>query len=255
LPKPKDGEDALNTTVVPVPLNVSVCVVPATSLLLSVTARLPVSAPDTVGAKLTLIVQEELAARLVPQLLVSVKLAVAPMLLIVSAVLPVLFKVTGCEALVVPTRWLPKGVKPAADNEATGARPVPLKLTAGMVTATPLPVPTMVKEPLAAPAPDGEKAMPIVHCVPAATAVLVLHVVVVLSTPKPAVGLMALIFKAALPVLLNVNVCAALVDPTRVLGKLSAVEERLPAAPLPVPLNARYSLPLPTPSVTTTKPV
>jgi hypothetical protein len=56
-----------------------------------------------VGEKVTVIVHEVLAARLLPQLLVSPKLAVAAMLLIVSVAVPVLLRLTGCEALVVPT--------------------------------------------------------------------------------------------------------------------------------------------------------
>jgi hypothetical protein len=45
-------------------------VLPATPLLLSVTVRAPFKGPAAEGAKMTLMVQEPLAARLLPQLLV-----------------------------------------------------------------------------------------------------------------------------------------------------------------------------------------
>jgi hypothetical protein len=51
------------------------------------------------------IVQEPLAARLLPQLLVWPKLVPAAMLLIDREALPVLVSVTVCWALVVPTNW------------------------------------------------------------------------------------------------------------------------------------------------------
>ena len=76
---------------------------PATPLLLSVMVRVPVSVPVAVGEKVTLIVQEPLAATLPPQVLVSPKLALVAMLAMVSVALPVLLRVTGCDALVVPT--------------------------------------------------------------------------------------------------------------------------------------------------------
>ena len=76
---------------------------PATPLLLSVMVSVPVSGPAAVGEKVTLIVQAALAARLPPQLLVSPKFALVAMVAMVSAALPVLLKVTGCDPLVVPT--------------------------------------------------------------------------------------------------------------------------------------------------------
>ena len=80
---------------VPVPLKVTVCVVPTTPLLLSVMVRVPPIEPVAVGEKVTLIVQEALAATLLPQLLVWLKFALATILVMVSAVLPVLLRVTG----------------------------------------------------------------------------------------------------------------------------------------------------------------
>ena len=125
---PKLRDVAERLTAVPVPLKLTVCVLPATPLLLSVMVSVPVSGPVAVGEKLTLIVQEPLAATLPPQLLVWPKLALVAMLVMVSATLPVLFRVTGCDPLVVPRFWLPN-VRLVGETPATGAAPVPVKLT------------------------------------------------------------------------------------------------------------------------------
>jgi hypothetical protein len=53
----------------------------------------PLSEPATVGVKMTLIVQEALAARLEGQLLVWEKSPLAAMLLMLRAALPVLLRV------------------------------------------------------------------------------------------------------------------------------------------------------------------
>jgi len=111
-----------------VPLKVTVCVLPATPLLLSVIVSVPVSVPVAVGEKVTLIVQEPPTATLAPQLLVWPKLAVVAMPVMASAALPVLLSVTGCDVLVVPTLWL-LNVRLAGETPATGAVPVPVKLT------------------------------------------------------------------------------------------------------------------------------
>ena len=60
---------------------------------MSVTVSEPVRDPTAVGVKVTLIVHEELAARLVPQVLVSEKSPVRATLEIVSATLLVLERV------------------------------------------------------------------------------------------------------------------------------------------------------------------
>jgi hypothetical protein len=88
---------------IPVPLKFTICVLPVTPLLLSVMVSMPVSVPVAVGEKVTLIVQEPLAATLPPQLLVWPKFELAAMLAIASAAPPMLLRVTGCGALVVPT--------------------------------------------------------------------------------------------------------------------------------------------------------
>jgi hypothetical protein len=95
-PKLSDvGETPTAGPAVPVPVRLTVCVLPATPLLLSMMVRVPASGPAAVGAKVTLIVQEPLAATLSPQLLVCPKFGLRSMPVIVSAALPLFLRVTG----------------------------------------------------------------------------------------------------------------------------------------------------------------
>jgi hypothetical protein len=113
----------------PVPVKVTIC---GLVLALSVMVNVPLSGPVVVGAKLTLMVQFVPAARveeLAGQLLVSEKLALVTMLVIVRGTVPVLLTVTGCEALVVPTPWLPKEGRLEGETVTVGAAAVPLKVT------------------------------------------------------------------------------------------------------------------------------
>ena len=87
----------------PVPFNPTVCVLPVTPLLLSVTVNVPLAVPATVGEKVTFIVQELLAVRLAPQLLVCWKFPLIAMLEMLRVPVPELLSVTGCAALDVPT--------------------------------------------------------------------------------------------------------------------------------------------------------
>ena len=87
----------------PVPLRVTVCVLPDVPPLLSVTVNVPLSTPFVVGDNVTLMEQELAAAKVPPQVLVCPKLALAAMPVIVSAAVPLLVSVTICAVLVVPT--------------------------------------------------------------------------------------------------------------------------------------------------------
>jgi hypothetical protein len=87
----------------PVPLRLTVCVLPPrTLLLLSLMVRVPVRVPGAVGVKTTLTVQELLAATLLPQVFVSEKSPLMVRLEITSETLPVLESVTACGLLAVP---------------------------------------------------------------------------------------------------------------------------------------------------------
>jgi hypothetical protein len=93
--------------------------------------KVPVSGPVAAGEKVTLMVQEALAATLLPQLLVSPKLALVAMLVVRSELAPVLLRVTDCGPLAVPRLWL-LNVRLGGETLATGfvASPVPVKLNA-----------------------------------------------------------------------------------------------------------------------------
>ena len=87
--KVKEAGERLTTGAVPVPVRLTVWVV---GLALSVMVIEPLREPATVGAKMTLIVQEALAATLVPQVLVWEKSPLALMLVMLRAALPVLLR-------------------------------------------------------------------------------------------------------------------------------------------------------------------
>jgi hypothetical protein len=67
----------------------------------------PLSTPVVVGLNLTLIRQLRPGARLVPQVVLSEKLALHVMVMPVIVVVPTFASVTVCDALVVPTSWFP----------------------------------------------------------------------------------------------------------------------------------------------------
>src|SRR5207245_857479 len=114
----------------PVPASETDCGLPAaSSVMFTVVARAPVAA----GVKLTLIVQLAPGATEpapVGQVLPAAKAksaACAPMMvtpLRSSGPLPLLVRVTVCAGLVVPTRWLPKGLLVAESVAVGGVTPV-----------------------------------------------------------------------------------------------------------------------------------
>jgi len=91
-----------------VPLKLTVCMLPATPLLLSVMVSVPVSGPVAVGVNVTLITQLALAATgaLVPQVVPLAAIAKSPVTAMpvkVKDAVPLLVSVTALAALVVPT--------------------------------------------------------------------------------------------------------------------------------------------------------
>ena len=98
LPKLKAAGERL--TMVPLPDSATVCgLLLALSLILTEPVRLPIA----VGVKVTLMVHLAPPARLLPQLFVCAKSPLVVMLVMLSDTVPVLVRVTGLEALVVPT--------------------------------------------------------------------------------------------------------------------------------------------------------
>ena len=92
LEKVRLAGEMLAPGVAPVPVRLTFCGLPAA---VSYTYSVPLRVPVVVGVKITLIVQEELAARLLPQLLVWEKSPMAATLAISSAAAPELLSVTG----------------------------------------------------------------------------------------------------------------------------------------------------------------
>jgi hypothetical protein len=88
----------------------------------------PVLVPAAVGLKVKLRMQLALGARLEPQVLVWEKSPLAVMLAIVRVALPALLRVRLCGRLLVPTGCAGK-VKEAGERLATGAVPIPVRLT------------------------------------------------------------------------------------------------------------------------------
>lgn len=152
---------------VPTPLRLTVWVLPATPLLLSVMVSAPVRVPLAVGVKVTLIMQLAPAARLPPQLLVWAKSPLVAMLEMVSGPVPVLERVTFCAALAVPRFWLPK-LRVPGETLTAGAVPVPLRLTVWVLPLVPPLSSVKVKVPVRGPAEAGVKVTDSVQLAPTA---------------------------------------------------------------------------------------
>ena len=203
----------LTTGAVPLPLKATVCGLPlALSVMVTPALRVPVA----VGVKVTLIVQEALAASVLGQLLVWAKspalVPVSAMLLMVRSALPLLVNVTAWAVLVVLTCWLPK------------LRLVGLKLTAGAAMVVPeplkatvcgLPAALSVMDTLAlrVPVAVGVKVTLMVQEAPAASVLELLGQVLVCAKSPLLVPVrpILLMVRAAVPLLVRVTVCAALV--------------------------------------------
>jgi len=94
---------------------------------LLITVIEPVREPVAVGVKVTLMVQDELAARLEPQVLLCEKSPLAVMLEIERVAVPGLLRVTLWGLLPVPTTC-EENVKEVGERLAAGAVPVPARL-------------------------------------------------------------------------------------------------------------------------------
>ena len=104
VPKLWDVGDSVTAACTPVPVSVTICgLVTSESVIVSV----PVRTPVVVGTKATFTRQVLPGAKLPPQLLLSEKFGLQAMPVIVSVVVPTLAIVTVCDALLVPTTWLP----------------------------------------------------------------------------------------------------------------------------------------------------
>ena len=185
--------------------------------------------PADVGVKVTLIAQLPGAAILAPQLFVVPKLAEATIPDMINGALPVFARVTVWAALVVPTAWEVVNVTVAGERVAIGAvLPTPFsEMTCGLFPA----LSTKVTEPDALPAVVGVKVTVIEQIPPAGR-----DAPQVLVCAKGAVGVMEVRVKGAVPLLVSVTVCAALVELTIWVPKLRVpAESDTAGAPTPVP--------------------
>ena len=137
-------------------------------------------------------------------------------LVIVKLALPVLVRVRVCPPLVDPTIWLEK-VKSVGARLAAGpaVTPVPVKVT---VCGLPAALSEMLRLPLRVPVAVGIKITLTVQLFPAGTLVAQLFVWV-----KSPVAVILEIVSAALPVLVRVTDCAALLVPTDWLPNVTVV--------------------------------
>src|SRR5438094_714804 len=154
-PNETEVGERLTPGVVPAPLKLAVCGLPAA---LSATLRVPLRAPAAVGVNVTLMVQVPLTARvdgLNGHVLVWPKspllVPVTLMLAIVSAELPLLVRVSAWAALVVFTCCSPS-LPDALPILTPGVVPAPLKLA---VCGLPAASSATLRVPLRAPAAVG----------------------------------------------------------------------------------------------------
>ena len=125
---------------------------------MSVILMAAVSAPVAAGVKWPWMVQFAPPATLVPQLFANTNdeasVPVTAMLVMVRGAVPVLVRVTDCDALVDPTFWLPKDKLLAERDMAGEVRPVP---DSAMLCGEPLALSVIVMAAVIAPAAAGVK--------------------------------------------------------------------------------------------------
>ena len=192
----------------PVPVRLTVCVLPMALLLLSLIVSVPVRGPPASGVKVTLIVHDPPAAILAGQLFVCAKFPLVVTLATASARLPVFESVRACEPLVALTCCAMK-LSVAGDTPASGAVPVPVKPTVCVLPVMVLLLSVSVNVLVRVPFVVGAKVMLMVQVLVGAR--LPLQLFVWLKSP-PAV--MPVIVSVAVPVLVSVTACEALVVPT-----------------------------------------
>ena len=250
---PKVRLEGFNETpgAVPVPTIVMFCV-PPPALSLMVTA--PVREPAAVGENVTAIVHVPEAATSVEiEQVVPAPRAKSPLAasaVILSALLPVLVKVTDCAAAVVPTTVLPK-LRLEGVSITPGAVPVPLSV---MVWLPPLALSVMVTTPVRTPLAVGVKVTAIVQVFAAATGVEIEQVEPA-SRAKSPLAARAVMESALVPVLVSVTDCAVAVVPITVLPKVRLEGVSVTPAAVPVPLSAIFCVPPLALSVMVTTPV
>lgn len=184
---------------------------------MSVIVTAPARAPVVVGVNVTLMAQLAAGATLVPQLLAA-KSPLVAMLAIINVALPVLVNVAVCDALVLPTTWLPKA-RLSVERLTAGPDATPVPFNA-IVCGLPGALSVIVIAPESVPRAPGVNMTVIVQLAPAARLLPQLF-----DWAKLPFTAMLVMVKAALPVLLTVTVCGALVVPTACAGNVRTVAE------------------------------
>jgi len=163
---------------------------------LSFIVTVPVRGPKTVGMKVTLIAQEDPAAKLIPQLFDCEKSPLIVMLEMASTMFPLLESVMVWTALGVFNLCAPNA-KAVADSAAAGIIPVPMSaIIWGEFGALSL----RLTDPPLAPMAEGLKVLEIVQLAPMAT---LLPQVFVCAKSEVVVRLV--IFKMPVPVLVRMT--------------------------------------------------
>lgn len=189
------------------PLKLTVCGVPGASLEI---VKVPSRTPRAIGVNVTPIVQLAPGATeaTVQFWLATPKSPVAATLATVRGASPLFVTLTVCAVLVVPTRC-ELNVRLVLDRVGTGATPVPLRSTTWVPGASEVIVRLPVRSPLAV----GANLTSIVQLklAPRVAAQLLVGMksplfVPVMVTPE--------IFSVAVPLLVRVTACGALVVPT-----------------------------------------
>jgi hypothetical protein len=174
--------------------------------------------PAAVGLKVTLTVQDALAAIDVPQVLVSANGAPAETEETVAAALPVLVTVTVCAELVEPTASLPNANE-AGDAVSVALPPPPEEVPVPVRLTVPVVPPALtVKVPVRVPVAVGVNVTLTVQDPPAA--IDVPHVLVCAKSPLAAIDETGAAEAVGLE---TVTVCALLVEPVTTEPKFSAV--------------------------------
>lgn len=196
-----------NFITVPVPARETVCGLPGA---LSVTSTLPISVPETVGLKTTVILQLAPAATLAPQLLIWVKSPVTVTLATVSAEVPVFVRIRFFCLLDVKTTVV-GNVRLVGEKLIPGPPvPVPLRATVcGLLGAVSAKVRVAVRAPML----TGEKLTLTTQLVPEAT--IVPHVLVSAKSPgfDPVIATLSMP-SGSIAGLLIIRFCRELVLPT-----------------------------------------
>ena len=169
LPKASElGETAAAATPTPVPVSATVWVVDALSVIVNVAVLLPAA----VGVNVTAMLQLAPTATDDPQLFVVAKLlALVPlraMLVMLSALEPVLVSVAVCELLVEPTFWLPNPMLVGETLALATPAAVPVKDTVWL-EAVLLALSLMVSVAVRVPAAVGENVTEMLQFPPIAT--------------------------------------------------------------------------------------